>query len=746
MPQSDPIRAARISLQVETDEATYTTGINAPSEKLGTNRSESSRLQSARARLKQALDEVEGIIQPSGSYWVPEPSYDPLQAAELFKHKPRMVAQRQMQLLGPLFNFLARVVLDQQAGNEAAHRQQRASELREIISNLGPAIIKAGQALSSRSDLLPAEYLTELSKLQDRVPPFATSEAFAIIEAELGGPMHEFYTNIDDTPVAAASLGQVYKAELLDGTPVAIKVQRPGAEPTIALDLYILRSYSRTLTSLISLLGRQAMQSAWLDYYYASDHLPTSLLLALQIDLVSVIDDFGTLIYSEIDYSIEAASARRFVSLYGSIANVTAPQIFTSQSTRKVLTMEWIDGVRLTDREALLRMGLEPARLVDTLVQCTLRQASRNGFFHADPHGGNLLVTADGQLTYIDFGMMSFVAPHQRLACSSRLDIHRSNQVLGFIPPEEDTRPIASALNDALPDVLNSSVAEFNFKSVVDKLGDVMYTYPFSLPPFYIAVIRCLGVLEGVALQVDQDFAIIKDAYPFVASRLLTDRSPQLQNALRQLIFQDNEVSHFPSLLASQVKDSAIPNLAGYLLSEEGEPLLNALSDRLVEELDVLGADSAVFTYSAIVSLGRQLAQSSVSGAGETLGIGNATASGGGRSDAFLEAALGTVSTTLSAIGSGKWELAATSFEELAEEKMSTRMRQAVRWLGLLQQSSKDGADLTRVGTLLGTLLSQRKVQQQLVDISLQVVERGIMRGIRFAFGVGPHSKHSSDP
>lgn len=105
--------------------------------------------------------------------------------------------------------------------------------------------------------------------------------------------------------------------------------------------------------------------------------------------------------------------------------------------------------------------------------------------------------------------------------------------------------------------------------------------------------------------------------------------------------------------------------LAGYLLSEEGEPLLNALSDRLVEELDVLGADSAVFTYSAIVSLGRQLAQSSVSGAGETLGIGNATASGGGRSDAFLEAALGTVSTTLSAIGSGKWELAATSFEEV---------------------------------------------------------------------------------
>ena len=173
--------------------------------------------------------------------------------------------------------------------------------------------------------------------------------------------------------------------------------------------------------------------------------------------------------------------------------------------------MEWVDGVRLTDREGVLALGLQPASLVDTLVQCTLRQMLANGFFHADPHAGNLLVTKAGELVYLDFGMMSFLGPTQRFSLIEAV-VHMVNrdfeqlaalyQSLGFIPPDEDLEPIVNALNTALPDVLNASVAELNFKSVMTELGDVMYKYPFSLPPFYIAVIRCLGVLEGVALQV----------------------------------------------------------------------------------------------------------------------------------------------------------------------------------------------------------------------------------------------------
>ena len=174
-------------------------------------------------------------------------------------------------------------------------------------------------------------------------------------------------------------------------------------------------------------------------------------------------------------------------------------------------------------------------------------------------------------------------------------------QELGFIPADEDITPVVQALNNALPDVLNASVTELNIKSVVERLGDVFYMYPFSLPPFYVAIIRCLGVLEGVALQVDGSFAIIQDAYPYIASRLLTDPSPRLQAALYSLIFRNGELqwNYLEGLLekASKSSDSdmnalvsAVEQLADYLLSPEGEPALNSLKLQLVEELDELGA------------------------------------------------------------------------------------------------------------------------------------------------------------
>jgi len=218
----------------------------------------------------------------------PSLGYSPAAAAERFGGQWSSVGLRQLRLVGPIARFIAKVVLDVQAGVEEERRPQRAAELTAVISALGPAVIKAGQALSSRSDLLPAEYLLELQSLQDRVPPFPNDLAFEILEAELGRPIAEVYSYIGPEPVAAASLGQVYRATLLDGTDVAVKVQRPGAEATIALDLYILRAYSRTLMQLIGLLRNAPL------------------------DLVSVIDDFGGLIYAEIDYEVEAANAARF--------------------------------------------------------------------------------------------------------------------------------------------------------------------------------------------------------------------------------------------------------------------------------------------------------------------------------------------------------------------------------------------------------------------------------------------------
>jgi aarF domain-containing kinase len=269
---------------------------------------------------------------------------------------------------------------------------------------------------------------------------------------------------------------------------VALKIQRPKCEEIIALDLYVLRWWSGVYNQIFYLLNRN-------------------------INLQSIIDDFGELIYREIDYVAEAANAQRFSELYAGVTDVFVPKIYSDLTTSKVLTMEWVDGFRLTDSASLATFGLDRKKLVDTLVQCSLQQILENGFFHADPHAGNLLACKDGRLCYLDFGMMSYAEVSQRngflLAVVHIVnrdwgELVRVYQKLGFIPEGTDLKPIEVALENALPDVLNSDISELNFKNVVNKLGDIMYTYPFSLPPFYIAIIRCLGVLEGLAIQVRQ--------------------------------------------------------------------------------------------------------------------------------------------------------------------------------------------------------------------------------------------------
>lgn len=324
--------------------------------------------------------------------------------------------RRDLQISVPLTVFLGSVLIDFQRGVEIENRALRATQFMEIIAGLGPAFIKAGQALSSRPDLLPPDYLRELQKLQDRLPPFPNDLAFKIIEEQLGRPMSEVFSRVEPEPVAAASIGQVYKGYLLTGEAVAIKVQRPECEEIIGLDIYILRELSGTLSSMIKLLRRD-------------------------IDLKAIIEEFGKLIYEELDYLQEARNAQRFGELYGKNPMIYIPRIFWRFSRSKLLVMEWIDGLRLTSP---LIPENQKTKLVQAMVQCSLQQILENGFFHADPHGGNLLAMADGRLVYLDFGMMSEVESYQRYGILEAVihlvngDYNSLGQLyirLGFIPP-----------------------------------------------------------------------------------------------------------------------------------------------------------------------------------------------------------------------------------------------------------------------------------------------------------------------
>ena len=504
--------------------------------------------------------------------------YDPVAAEKLLFKQPTKWIVRNVQIAIPLGFWATNVVFDVLLGMEKNNRKKRAKQLLQIIGGLGPAIIKAGQALASRSDLLSREYLKELQKLQDDVPPFSNDIAIATVEKELGMDFGGVFELVESEPVAAASIGQVYRARLIsNGDEVAIKIQRPRCEDIIALDLYVLSWWTRNL---------------W-------DRIPQ--FFNRDINFSLIIDDFGELIYREIDYVAEAANAQRFNELYSGLTDVFVPKVYSELTTSKVLTMEWVDGFRLTDNDSLTKYGLDRRKLVDTLVQCSLRQILENGFFHADPHAGNLLACPDGRLCYLDFGMMSYAAAGQRngflLAVVHIVNrdwgqLTRLYQRLGFIPEGTDLTPIEVALEKALPDVLSADVSELNFKNVVSKLGDIMYKYPFSLPPFYIAIIRCLGVLEGLAIQVDPRARIISVAYPYVASRVLTDSQDDLQEALRRLALTSEGNIRWDRLegLLDQAKDTqgydvsdALDQLTDYLISDDGEQLLNDLAEQIVE-------------------------------------------------------------------------------------------------------------------------------------------------------------------
>lgn len=359
----------------------------------------------------------------------------------------------------------------------------------------------------------------------------------------------------------------------------------------------------------------------------------------------------------------------------------------------------------------MAQLGVDREQLVNTLVQCSLRQMLENGFFHADPHAGNLLITADGRLTYIDFGMMSYVEPTQRYGIIEAV-VHMVNRDfgalaqlykrMGFIPPQQDTRAIVDALNDALPDVLNASVGELNFKNVIGKLGDVMYKYPFSLPPYYIAIIRCLGVLEGLAMQVDREFAIINDAYPYIASRLLTDPAPELQSALTQLIFKDGRLrwEYLESLLDTATGTGdydvlmALQQLLRYTLSDEGDHVREMLVSEAVDYIDTLGFDTAVYTHRQLLQLGR-----------DTPGL---------QAVAPLVERL-----TPPAVGTG-------------EAEVTPGMATALKVLQIMRKS--EGFEPEKLSPLLARVLRDPKAQATLSDFSLRLSERVITRAIRVVF------------
>ncbi|MFS8907509.1 ABC1 kinase family protein [Synechococcus sp. OH2] len=501
--------------------------------------------------------------------------YDPQFIARYYRWRLPQVIGRALAILWPFLWFVLCLRWDQLWGQGDRKVPQRAEQLRKLLTDLGPTFIKVGQALSTRPDLVRKDYLEELTKLQDQLPSFPSQEAFARIESELGRPISEIYAQISSEPVAAASLGQVYKAQLHSGEWVAVKVQRPHLRERLSLDLYLIR-----------------WASTWLGPW-----LP----LNLGNTLTAVVDEFGYKLFEEIDYLNEGRNCERFAEYFRGDPDVYVPRIFWAYSTRRVLTLEWIDGIKLTDVERIRAANLEVRQLVRIGVVAGLKQLLEYGFFHADPHPGNLFALPDGRLAYIDFGMMDQLTEEMKEYLVDAL-VHLVDRDynaliddfihLGFLQPDVNRQELIPALETVLADVLNQEVGNFNFKTATDQFSDLMYRYPFQVPSHFALVIRSLVTQEGVALSLYPQFRIVGVAYPYVAKRLLTDESPRIRQRLLQVLIKEgkfrwNRLENLIQIARSDGGLDWIPTARmglRYLMSEEARELRRQLVLSLTED------------------------------------------------------------------------------------------------------------------------------------------------------------------
>ncbi|KAH6768323.1 Protein kinase superfamily protein [Perilla frutescens var. frutescens] len=524
-----------------------------------------------------AFNEVDTFTQYSGYLFELSSSeaeslneYKISKIAAIYQKKPLILLRRLFQTATTLGRWFALRYYDRITERADAMFEVRAAELRNILAQLGPAYIKIAQAISSRPDLIPPSYLDELSLLQDRIAPFSTEVAFDIIERELGLPIDALFSEISPEPVAAASLGQVYQARLRSsGKVVALKVQRPGVRAAISLDILILRF----LAGVIRRAGK------------------------LNTDL------------QEMDYIKEANNGVKFRQLYGNIKDVVVPEMYIEQTTGRVLTMQWVEGQKLVEVKDLY--------MIEVGVYCSFNQLLEYGFYHADPHPGNLLRTYDGKLAYLDFGMMGefkqelrdgFIEACLHLVNRDYDALANDFVTLGLLPPTADKEAVTNALTGVFRDAVAKGVRNISFGDLLGNLGTTMYKYKFRIPSYFSLVIRSLAVLEGIAISSDPDYKVLGNTYPWIARKVLTDSSPKLKSSLQALLYKDGmfRIDRFESLLAEslrarteralvgkQVEDESkriIKQVLSFTLDEKGAFVREILLEELAKGLDALGA------------------------------------------------------------------------------------------------------------------------------------------------------------
>jgi predicted unusual protein kinase regulating ubiquinone biosynthesis (AarF/ABC1/UbiB family) len=422
---------------------------------------------------------------------------------------------------------------------KTARRKAQAVWIRSTLLDLGPTFIKVGQLFSTRADIFPSEYVEELAKLQDKVPAFSYEQVEKIVEQELSKKIPELFHSFEEIPLAAASLGQVHKAVLHSGESVVVKVQRPALKQLFEIDLKILKGITRYFQN----HPKWGKGRDWLGIY----------------------EECCRILWEEIDYLNEGRNADQFRRNFRAYNWVKVPRVYWRYASPRVLTLEYAPGIKISQYEALEAAGLDRKVLARQGAEAYMVQLLNNGFFHADPHPGNIAVSGEGALIFYDFGMMGRIQSNVReglmetlfgIASKDGDRVVKSLIDLGAIAPTDDMGPVRRSVQYMLDHFMDQPFENQSVAAISDDLYEIAYNQPFRFPATFTFVMRAFSTLEGVGKGLDPDFNFMEVAKPYAMQLMSNTNGSEGNSFLNELSRQAVQVSSTAFGLPRRLEDT----------------------------------------------------------------------------------------------------------------------------------------------------------------------------------------------
>lgn len=446
---------------------------------------------------------------------------------------------------------------------EAAARDTLGKRVRSFLEELGPTFIKLGQFASTRADLFPKEIISELEKLQDQVPPFSYAEVEKMIRQELGGPVEDVFAWFDPHPIAAASIGQVHRAALPTGEAVAVKVQRPSIRTVVETDLEILQDLAE--------LAQQRLK--WAERFQVR----------------KLAQEFAQAMLAELDYTIEGRNAERIGRQFKDNPSVLIPKVYWSYTTPTILTMQYVDGIKVNEFEKLKRLGVHHKRLAQRIVHALFHQIFNEGFFHGDPHPGNILVLPDETIVFLDFGLIGRLTPQMKehfaslviaLMRQSTEGVVETVARMGLVPDEVNREQLILDVDHLRDKYYDVPLSQVSIGEAVNDLFSLAYQHQIKIPANLTLLGKALLTIEGVVEQLDPEISIVQVAEPF-GRRLLLERYHPLKIG-EKIVSSGMKLLDVVSQIPKGVEELAAVIKQGRMHMEITIPEL----DRLLSKLD----------------------------------------------------------------------------------------------------------------------------------------------------------------